>query len=284
MVDRPELRVEEHSSPRVPASCPLSNQGRTVAVISHGRRHFRCRRKEEVCRSHSVPFHGGKPCVVRSLRYGLQGVRIGEASHAGPRLLRRYRGSRRGAVVTSDDDDAPLLSEGLRRNVVPRVAGSVSVADFGQTVADSIASRESIQFPLPGPHLSDCGDLRPHHRRGLVVEVAPGIVATAVVLPHQTLSSLWSWICECLRLILWIQMSMTIQDGSGAVPVGAVVEPEGFARHSGRFAALATAVDDDDCDTAHDSPSLVDVEPSQQFGRFIALAEPTKPLSRRRTV
>ena len=52
----------------------------------------------------------------------------------------------------------------------------------------------------------------------------------------------------------------------------AVVEPAG-ARHSGRFAA--TDVGDDDFDTAHDSPSLVDAGPSQQFGRFTALAEPT---------
>ena len=49
-------------------------------------------------------------------------------------------------VTSSDDDDASLLSEDLRRNVVPRVAGSVSVADFGQT----IVSRESTQFPLEG--------------------------------------------------------------------------------------------------------------------------------------
>ena len=59
--------------------CRIS--GRTVAVISHGPPHFRGRRKEEVCRSQSVPFHGGKPCVVRSSRYGLRGVRIGEVSH-----------------------------------------------------------------------------------------------------------------------------------------------------------------------------------------------------------
>ena len=36
------------------------------------------------------------------------------------------------------------------------------------------------------------------------------------------------------------------------------VEPADFgARHSGRFAVLATDVDDDDPDTAHDSSSLV---------------------------
>ena len=48
--------------------------------------------------------------------------------------------------TSSDDDDAPLLSEGLRRNGVPRVARSASVADFGQT----IVSRELTQFPLEG--------------------------------------------------------------------------------------------------------------------------------------
>ena len=94
-------------------------------------------------------------------------------------------------VTSPDDDDAPLLSESLRRNVVPRVAGSASVADFGQTIA------ESTQFP----HVSD---------EGLVVEVAPSIVdATAVALPPSD-------VVESLELdlrvpaILWIQwMSMT---------------------------------------------------------------------------
>ena len=110
---------------------------------SHDCPNFQCRCQKEVCQGQSVPFHDG----------GLRGLRIGEASHPGPRLLRRYRGSRRGVVVTSsDDDDAPLLSEGLRRNVVPRVAGSASVADFGQT----IVSRESTQFPLEGVRLGQC--------------------------------------------------------------------------------------------------------------------------------
>ena len=191
-------------------------------------------------------------------------------------------------MVTSsdDDDDAPLLSKGLRRNVVPRVAGSASVADCGQTVADSIVSRESTQFPLLGPDLADYGESRPHHRRGLVVEVAPGIVdATAVALPPPD-------DVESLELDLRVPAFDPVesddehddafpQDGASAMPVGTVVEPEGSARHSGRFAALATTVDDDDCDTAHDSLSLVVVEPNQQFGRFTALAEPTKPQCRR---
>ena len=211
----------------------------------------------EVRRGQSMPFHGGKPCVVRSSRFGLRGVRIGEASHPGPRLLRRYRGSRRGAVVTSSDDvDAPLLSEGLRRNVVP--PGSASVADFGQT----IVSRESTQFPL----VSD---------GGLVVEVAPGIVdATAVGLPPPD-------VVESLELDLRVLAFDPVdsvdehdafpQDWASVVPIGTVVELDGCALHSG---ALTT-----DVDTAHDT-SLVVVEPSQQFGRFTTLAEPTKPRSR----
>ena len=184
-------------------------------------------------------------------------------------------------MFASSDDDAPLLSEDFRRNVVSRVAGSVSVSDFVQTVPDSIA-----QFPVLGLDLSDCGDPRADHRRSLVVEVAPFVCATAVSLPVPD-------VVEFLELDLRVPAFDPVdsddefddafpRDGSGGVPVGAVVEPVRFgARHSGRFAALATDVDDDDFDTAHDSPSLVDAEPSQQFGRFAALAEPTKPQSRR---
>ena len=66
-------------------------------------------------------------------------------------------------MVASSDDDAPLLSEDLWRIVVPRVAGSVSMSDFVQTVPDSIASRESTQFLVSGLDLSDCGDSRADH-------------------------------------------------------------------------------------------------------------------------
>ena len=150
-------------------------------------------------------------------------------------------------VTSPDDDDAPLLSEGLRRNVVPRVGGSASVADFGQTIA------ESTQFP----HVSD---------EGLVVEVAPSIVdATAVALPPSD-------VVESLELDLRVPafdpVDSVDEHDASVVPVDAVVEPDGSALHSGALT------------TAHNSPSLVVVEPSQQFGRFTALAEP-KPRSRR---
>ena len=103
--------------------------------------------------------------------------------------------------------------------------------------------------------LSDCGDSLADHRRGLVVEVAPNVVdATAVVLPPPD-------VVESLRVPAFDPMDSDDEfddafprDVSGGVPVEAVVEPSGFgARHSGRFAVLATDVDDD-----LDSPSLVD--------------------------
>ena len=108
---------------------------------------------------------------------------------------------RRGAVVTSsddDDDDAPLLSKGLRRNVVPRVAGSASVADFRQS-----------QIPLfresrPNFH-SLIQILRIMENLALPIEEVwwwkslPALwLQLQLLCRHQTLSSLW----ECLRLIL----------------------------------------------------------------------------------
>ena len=59
------------------------------------------------------------------------------------------------------------------------------------------------------------------------------------------------------------------------MPVDTVVEPGGSALHSG---ALTTAIEDDDRGTAHDNPSLVLLG---QVNNFTALAEPTKPRSRR---
>ena len=118
-----------------------------------------------------------------------------------------------------------------------------------------------------GPYaqiLSDCGDSRADHRRGLVVEVAPGVVdATAVALPPPD-------VVESLELDIRVPAFDLVdsddelddefpRDVPGGVPVETAVEPAGLgARHSGRFAVLATDVDDDDPDTAHDSPSLVD--------------------------
>ena len=86
--------------------------------------------------------------------WGYRGVRVGEASHPGPRLLR--------APTVVDSDEEPLLR--ARRTF------AVSQPTHGLAVADS-GTRHSAR--LLG--------VRADHRRGLVVEVAPGVVdATAV--------------------------------------------------------------------------------------------------------
>ena len=72
---------------------------------------------------------------------GLNGVRVGEASHPGPRLFRKGR-----RIVCSSSDEEPSLAP--HRNVVPRVAGATSVADATQLEV------ESGQLPsnsVPGP-------------------------------------------------------------------------------------------------------------------------------------
>ena len=48
--------------------------------------------------------------VGRTVRtWGYRGVRVGEASHPGPRLLRRYPRARGGAPTVVDSDEEPLL-------------------------------------------------------------------------------------------------------------------------------------------------------------------------------
>ena len=60
-------------------------------------------------------------------RYGLRGVRVGEASHRGPPLLRRFR-RRQDVLFEISSDEEPVV-RGIARNVVPRAAGMESVAD-----------------------------------------------------------------------------------------------------------------------------------------------------------
>ena len=84
--------------------------------------------------------------------WGYRGVRVGEASHPGPRSLP--------APTVVDSDEEPLL----------RHAVAVSQPTHGVAVADSGIRRSARSQ----------GE-RADHRRGLVVEVAPGVVdATAV--------------------------------------------------------------------------------------------------------
>ena len=94
--------------------------------------------------------------------WGYRGVRVGEASHPGPRLLRRYPRDT-GVAPTIVDSDEELLLHARHTVAVSQPTHGLAVADSG--------TRHSAR--LQG--------VRGDHRRGLVVEVAPGVAdATAV--------------------------------------------------------------------------------------------------------
>ena len=136
--------------------------------------------------------------VDRDALYGLRGVRVGEASHPGPRRRRRVRSSSVesswsgpdrtllddferdllasglertvGTQIDVSSDDEPLLRPSSGRHVVPRM-GERDHGEEGEPTTIAVGPRG-----LPGP---GC-------RRGLVVEVAPGVVdASAVALPSS---------------------------------------------------------------------------------------------------
>ena len=81
------------------------------------------RRQEEVRRSHTVRWES-----VRNSRYGLRGIRVGEASHPGPHGRRTRDVS--DAVLDNlerelrliESDDEPLIRSTSGRNVVPRIS------------------------------------------------------------------------------------------------------------------------------------------------------------------
>ena len=90
-------------------------------------------------------------------RYGLRGVRIGEASHQGPRLLRRYPGVQRVHDISSDEK--PLIPSG--RNVVPRLSGVDStipatpraLVEAGRELSPAVTEKEIVPVP-PTPKVS----------------------------------------------------------------------------------------------------------------------------------
>ena len=94
----------------------------------------------------------------RHSRYGLRGVRIGEASHPGPRLLRRYPGGFRRVHDVSSDEE-PLIPSG--RNVVPRLSGVDStipatpraLVQVGRELSPAVTEAETV-FPPPTPEVS----------------------------------------------------------------------------------------------------------------------------------
>ena len=87
--------------------------------------------------------------VVRGARYGLRGMRVGEASHPGPRLRRLRRVSSthhdRGAddvdpTMRDSDDDAPLV---LTRADMPQ-----SVQDLHEVASDDEGEGHDESIPV----------------------------------------------------------------------------------------------------------------------------------------
>ena len=72
-------------------------------------------------------FRGGEHSEVIAHQCGLLGVRVGDASHPGPRFSQR---SRRIVQSVSSSDEEPLLAS--HRNVIPRVTGATSVTGATQ--------------------------------------------------------------------------------------------------------------------------------------------------------
>ena len=137
-------------------------------------------------------------------RCGLRGVRVGEASHPGPRRRRWVRSSsaesswsgpdralrddserdlldldvvRTVGEVDASSDNEPLMRPSSGRHVVPRRGEKEfnQVAEVGEPSAIDVGPR--------GIHVG------PGHRGRLVVEVAPGVVdASAVALPDHVIS------------------------------------------------------------------------------------------------
>ena len=175
---REDLPVDHPRRPRVARSSSRTNHGRTLHVAFHGG---------------SDGSMSGQQLgdVDRDALHGLRGVRVGEASHPGPRRRRRVRSSSvesswSGPDRTLLDDCERLLASGLERTVGTQI--DVSSDDepllrprSGRHVVPRMGERdhgeEGVGFRgLPGP---GC-------RRGLVVEVAPGVVdASAVALPSS---------------------------------------------------------------------------------------------------
>ena len=105
-------------------------------------------------------------CERRDALYGHRGVRVGEASHPGPPLLRRLRSGRSRGVRADISSEEPLVRH-IQRHVVPRIAGVASVAEendisdvedhsaVSPTLLDSLA--EDLSEARPYTNLRDVG-------------------------------------------------------------------------------------------------------------------------------
>ena len=109
-------------------------------------------------------------------RYGLRGVRVGEASHSSetvtwPRLLRRLRrGRSRGARAEISDEE--VLARHSRRHVVPRIDGVASVADVTQIDVVDVEDLSTVAPTL----LDSLAETPPAHTnlRDVVDQILPG--------------------------------------------------------------------------------------------------------------
>ena len=166
LVERPKLRFKERNRVREPRSCgsnwtshwtgretvgeitrPVQCAHERSGEIFHDSSSDRSsRRQEEVRRVHTV----GRESGVRYARYGLRGVRVGEASHPGPQGRRTQDIS--DEVLDNLErelrlDDEPLVRSAEGRNVVPRISYSASErrrSDVHSFVHDEGVPAESI--------------------------------------------------------------------------------------------------------------------------------------------
>ena len=97
-------------------------------------------------------FHVGQHSEVITHQGGLLGVRVGEASHPGPRVREMHR--RR---VASSSDDEPLVRPIVGRDVIPRrEAGSVVIVTRREASHNTYVALRDVEF---GVHLGEEFDL-----------------------------------------------------------------------------------------------------------------------------
>ena len=110
------------------------------------------RRQEEVRRVHTV----GRESGVRDARYGLRGVRVGEASHPDPQgrrtrdipdeVLDNLRELR-----LMESDDEPLVRSSEGRNVVPRISSleATEASERRRSDVHSFVHDEGVPSVMP---------------------------------------------------------------------------------------------------------------------------------------
>ena len=137
-----------------------------------------------------------------SARYGLRGVRIGEASHPGPPLLRRLR-RRRVREISSDEE--PLM-RGIARNVIPRIA-EVEFAPGATQIETSLATVPASQTALHEAGRRVSPDRVPMHVLDALEE--------DLEREHQVPRSPWSSQFALLVQNRFAVLDTTVRDSSG---------------------------------------------------------------------